>query len=35
MVDLDTSYLARRSLLLDLTILVRTLGVVVSRKGAG
>jgi lipopolysaccharide/colanic/teichoic acid biosynthesis glycosyltransferase len=35
MVDLDTSYLMRRSLLLDLTILVRTLGVVVSRQGAG
>jgi lipopolysaccharide/colanic/teichoic acid biosynthesis glycosyltransferase len=35
MVDLDTAYLVRRSLLLDLTILVRTLGVVVSREGAG
>jgi lipopolysaccharide/colanic/teichoic acid biosynthesis glycosyltransferase len=35
MVALDTSYLSQRSLLLDLTILVRTLGVVVTREGAG
>lgn len=35
MVALDTSYLSERSLLLDLTILVRTLGVVVTREGAG
>jgi lipopolysaccharide/colanic/teichoic acid biosynthesis glycosyltransferase len=35
MVALDTSYLSQRSLLHDLTILVRTLGVVVKREGAG
>lgn len=35
MVALDTSYLSQRSLLLDLTILVRTLGVVIKREGAG
>ena len=34
MVDLDTSYLNRQSLLLDLTIIVRTLGAVVARQGA-
>ena len=35
MVDLDTSYLSRRSVIHDLTIMARTLGVVVSREGAG
>jgi lipopolysaccharide/colanic/teichoic acid biosynthesis glycosyltransferase len=34
MVDLDTSYLNRQSLLLDLTIMLRTLGAVVARQGA-
>ena len=34
MVDLDTSYLSRQSLLLDLTIMLRTLGAVVARQGA-
>lgn len=35
MVDLDTSYLSRRSLLLDLTIVAKTVIVVVKRNGAG
>jgi lipopolysaccharide/colanic/teichoic acid biosynthesis glycosyltransferase len=34
MVHLDTSYLSRQSLLLDLTIIVKTLGAVVARQGA-
>jgi lipopolysaccharide/colanic/teichoic acid biosynthesis glycosyltransferase len=34
MLDLDTSYLSRQSLLLDFTIIVRTLGAVVARQGA-
>ncbi len=35
MVDLDKSYLARQSLRLDLSVLARTLGVVVTGDGAG